>query len=67
METATEEQVKKAMGLFGKFQIFAPHFTGPVMPEAAVKDVISVWENASVANGDGGSYVSHLGPGKPWL
>lgn len=50
----------------GKFKQFAPDFTGPATPEAAIKDVISVFEKASVANGDGGAYLSHFG-NKQWL
>lgn len=50
----------------GKLQSYAPHWTGPATPEQSVKSVISVYEKASVANGDGGSYVSHLGT-KRWL
>ncbi|KAF1841920.1 short-chain dehydrogenase [Cucurbitaria berberidis CBS 394.84] len=37
-----------------------------VAPDDAVKDVLSVAKKASVANGDGGSYVSHFG-NKTWL
>lgn len=62
----TEEQMQKMMILFGKFHAYAPNFTGPTTPEAAVKDVISVFEKASVAGGDGGSFVSHFG-NKQWL
>ena len=54
------------MVMFGKFQAYAPHFTGPSSPAEAAKSVISVYENASVANGDGGSFVSHFG-NKQWL
>lgn len=64
--TATEEQMGKAMAMFGKFKAYAPHFTGRDTPESAVKAVISVFEKASVASGDGGSFVSHLG-NKQWL
>lgn len=53
-------------GMMGKFQQYAPHFTGPVPPKDAIRDVISVWERASVENGDGGSFVSHHG-NKQWL
>ncbi|RCI12732.1 hypothetical protein L249_1065 [Ophiocordyceps polyrhachis-furcata BCC 54312] len=63
---ATPEQMKSLGGLVQKFMQYAPHFTGPATPEAAIKDVISVWERASVENGDGGSYVSHHG-NKQWL
>ncbi|TVY71347.1 putative oxidoreductase [Lachnellula suecica] len=38
---------------------------GPTTPEASVKDVINVWENASVER-SGGDFISHLGS-KQWL
>ncbi|PFH62258.1 hypothetical protein XA68_14389 [Ophiocordyceps unilateralis] len=63
---ATPEQMQSLGGLVQKFMQYAPHFSGPAAPEAAVRDVISVWERASVENGDGGSYVSHHG-NKQWL
>ncbi|RDA83519.1 hypothetical protein CP532_4156 [Ophiocordyceps camponoti-leonardi (nom. inval.)] len=66
IRTATPEQMQSLGGLVQKFMQYAPHFTGPATPEAAIKDVISVWERASVENGDGGSYVSHHG-NKQWL
>jgi hypothetical protein len=62
----TEEEGKKAMALGMKFKQYAPHFNGPSTPESAVKDVILVFEKASVENGDGGAFVSHLG-NKQWL
>lgn len=49
-----------------KFAEYAPGFTGPATAESAIKDVISVWEKASIENGDGGAYVSHHG-NKQWL
>lgn len=61
---------EKELQAFGKisatFQKYAPHFKGPMTPEESVKLVISVYEKASVENGDGGSFVSHLGT-KQWL
>ncbi|KAK2613114.1 hypothetical protein N8I77_000043 [Diaporthe amygdali] len=62
----TEEERKGFMAMSAKFQQYAPHFTGPMSPEESVKQVISVYEKASLANGDGGSFVSHLGT-KQWL
>lgn len=35
-------------------------------PEESVKAVVSVYEKASIANGDQGSFVSHLGT-KQWI
>ncbi|KAK4247293.1 hypothetical protein C7999DRAFT_41356 [Corynascus novoguineensis] len=63
---ATPEQLKSLEQLFMQYKQYAPHFTGPARPEDAVQDVISVWEKASVENGDGGAFVSHLG-NKQWL
>lgn len=62
----TEEQQQSLAAVSAKFQQYAPHFKGPITPEESVKKVISVYEKASVANGDGGSFVSHLGT-KQWL
>jgi hypothetical protein len=52
--------------MLGAFVEYAPNFKGPVPPEAAVKDIISVIEKASVKTGDGGSFVSHYG-NQQWL
>lgn len=52
--------------MFQKFLAYSPQFKGPATPEAAVKDVISVWEKASIDGGSGGSYVSLYG-NKLWL
>lgn len=49
-----------------KFAKYAANFTGPVTPESSVKNVMSVINNVSVENGDGGSFISHLG-NKQWL
>lgn len=56
----------KAGNMFQKFLAYSPQFKGLATPEAAVKDVISVWEKASIDGGSGGSYVSHYG-NKQWL
>ncbi|KAI0430778.1 hypothetical protein F5Y09DRAFT_330834 [Xylaria sp. FL1042] len=63
---ATPEQLQTAAGLMGKFQQYAPHFTGPGTPKDAVSAVIGVWEKASIDSGDGGNFVSHYG-NKQWL
>lgn len=64
--TVTEEQQKGLASMAAQFQKYAPHFKGPITPEESVKQVISVYEKASLANGDGGSFVSHFGT-KQWL
>jgi len=62
------EQQRQAFAIFGaKLQKHSPSFSGlPMTPEESVKAVISVYEKASVANGDGGSFVSHFG-NKQWV
>ncbi|KAJ5669277.1 hypothetical protein N7462_010347 [Penicillium macrosclerotiorum] len=52
--------------LVGKFSKYAPHFTRPLTPEESVAAVLSVSQNASIAKGDGGAFISHLG-NKQWL
>jgi hypothetical protein len=58
--------MKGLAGMLGAFAEYAPNFKGPSTPEAAVKDVISVMNNASVKGGSGGSFVSHYG-NQQWL
>lgn len=65
-QTVGEKELQSTMELSAKLQKYAPNFQGQVSPEASVKDIISVYEKASVSNGDGGSFVSHLGT-KQWL
>ncbi|KFY12545.1 hypothetical protein V492_03818 [Pseudogymnoascus sp. VKM F-4246] len=62
----SEEELPRAMAIFGKFNEYEPSFTGESQPEDAIKDVISVIEKSSVENGDGGSFVSHFG-NQRWL
>ncbi|KAI8937031.1 hypothetical protein NX059_006251 [Plenodomus lindquistii] len=62
----TEKQQQQLAVQGAKFQRYAPHFAGPATPEDAVKDVLSVIEKASLANGDSGNFISHLGT-KQWL
>ena len=62
----TEKEMQSLGVLIAKFQKYAPHFQGPISTEESVKQMISVYEKASVTNGDGGSFVSHLGT-KQWL
>ncbi|KAF2969052.1 hypothetical protein GQX73_g4478 [Xylaria multiplex] len=63
---ATPRQKEGLGGMLQKFQQYNPDFRGPMSPEASVRAVISVWEKASVQNGDGGSFVSHYG-NKKWI
>jgi hypothetical protein len=58
--------MKKGGEMLEIFKRYAPHFTGPVKPEAAVKDVLSIFDKASVTTGSAGTFVSHFGT-KQWL
>lgn len=58
--------MQKVGTMVQKFNKYSPNFTGPATLDASVKDVISVYEKASLANGDGGVFVSHTGT-KQWL
>ena len=58
--------MERVGGMFEKFVLNNPDFKGPAKAEDAVRDVIAVWENASIEAGSGGSYVSHHGD-KKWL
>ncbi|KAF2489315.1 NAD(P)-binding protein [Lophium mytilinum] len=62
----TPEQTVGLGKTMQKFAEYAPHFKGPATPESSVKDVRSVWEKASIENGDGGAYLSHFG-NKQWI
>ncbi|KAF5020326.1 hypothetical protein F66182_7632 [Fusarium sp. NRRL 66182] len=63
---ATPKQLEARGRMIAKFADYAPHFTGPTTPEAAVQDVRAVWEKASIDGGDGGAYLSQYG-NKQWL
>ncbi|KAI0419651.1 NAD(P)-binding protein [Xylaria grammica] len=63
---STPEQAASLPGMIAQFKTYAPHFEGPVATERAIKDLISVWERASIERGDGGDFVSHWG-NKRWL
>ncbi|KAK4223283.1 hypothetical protein QBC38DRAFT_487996 [Podospora fimiseda] len=62
----TPEQMNGMMGFVGKLSEYAPHFKGPITPEESVKAVRSVWEKASIEDGYGGGFISHLG-NKQWV
>ncbi|ETS80415.1 hypothetical protein PFICI_07944 [Pestalotiopsis fici W106-1] len=63
---ATPEQMAGMMGFVGKLAVYAPDFKGPITPEESVKAVRSVWEKASIEDGYGGAFISHLG-NKQWV
>ncbi|KAJ1337213.1 norsolorinic acid ketoreductase [Microdochium nivale] len=62
----TEDAIKYGPAMFAKFAEFAPHFKGPVPPAGPVGDILRIAEQASLADGWGGSFTSHNG-GKQWL
>ncbi|KAI6086393.1 putative short chain dehydrogenase [Hypoxylon rubiginosum] len=65
-KNSTPEQLQSLGGGLVKFADYAPNFKGPDTPEASTQAVKSVWEKASVDNGDGGAFLSHFG-NKQWL
>ncbi|KAJ5823593.1 Short-chain dehydrogenase/reductase SDR [Penicillium robsamsonii] len=60
------EDADKVASLVAKFTKYAPHLQRPLTPEESVTAVLSVIDKASVANGDGGAFISHFG-NKQWL
>jgi hypothetical protein len=46
---------------------YQPTFKGAIMPDESVTAILDVVEKASVANGDGGGYYSHIGKGEKWI
>ncbi|EAT82256.1 hypothetical protein SNOG_09921 [Parastagonospora nodorum SN15] len=62
----TPQETEGLMAFVGKLAAYAPHFKGPISTEESVRAVSSVWEKASIENGDGGTFVSHLG-NKQWV
>ncbi|KAJ5648816.1 uncharacterized protein N7484_002539 [Penicillium longicatenatum] len=63
---AAPADADKAAVLVGKFAEYAPHFQRPLTPQESIKAVLAVMHKASIANGDGGAFISHLG-NKQWL
>lgn len=62
----SEDNQKKLMVQGSKFAAYAPNFKAAESPAESAKAVLGVLEKASLANGDGGAFVSHLGS-KQWL
>ncbi|ETS80697.1 hypothetical protein PFICI_08226 [Pestalotiopsis fici W106-1] len=44
-----------------KFKAAIPDFSGASTPEVAMRNLINIWENASIENGDGGAFLSSRG------
>lgn len=67
LHTVTEAEMAQGMALFGKFGALSDGWTGPATPADAIKDVIKVWEDASIEKGHAGLLLPHTGiPGK-WV
>ncbi|KAE9378252.1 putative short chain dehydrogenase [Stipitochalara longipes BDJ] len=56
----TEKDMQGLVAMSGKFAAYAPDFKGPASPDEAVRDVLSVIENATL-EANGGKLVSHFG------
>lgn len=64
--TVSEKELPGFAATVAKFQAYAPHFKEQLTTEQSVKAMVSVFEKASVENGDGGAFISHLGS-KQWI
>lgn len=62
----TEEQKVQVAGLVSKIMKYNPEWKGPTQPKDAVSDVLKVIEDARLANGLAGAFISHLG-NKQWV
>ena len=60
------EDMKAFQDMAGRFAAYAPDFKGPIMPEDSISYMLKLFEKSSIANGNGGTFVSHLGT-KQWL
>ncbi|SPO03145.1 related to protoporphyrinogen oxidase [Cephalotrichum gorgonifer] len=65
-DNVTPEQTQGLGEVMGRFAAYAPHFKGPTPVDEAIRTVRSLVEKASIENGYGGAFVSHLG-NKQWL
>ena len=60
------EDTKAFQDMAGKFAAYAPDFKGPITSEDSVSLMLKLFERSSIVNGNGGTFVSHLGT-KQWL
>ncbi|KAK8025038.1 hypothetical protein PG990_002861 [Apiospora arundinis] len=65
-DNVTPQQAAGLGRMMKSFKEYAPHFENAAQPAEAIRDVINVWEKASIENGDGGAFLSHKGT-KQWL
>ncbi|CAH0022506.1 unnamed protein product [Clonostachys rhizophaga] len=63
----TPEQLEGIAEMVKRFQIHEPNFNSFLTPEESVKTVLSIFDKASLKDGYGGGFVSHLGKGEKWL
>ncbi|KAL9063503.1 MAG: hypothetical protein Q9161_009432 [Pseudevernia consocians] len=60
------EDMKGLQDMASKFAAYAPHFTAASTPQESVNTMLKLFEKSSIKNGNGGTFVSHLG-NKQWL
>ena len=58
--------MKAFQDLAGKFAAYAPHFKAPLTPQESVEVMLKLLEKSSIENGNGGTFVSHMGT-KQWI
>lgn len=49
------------------FKAYAPHYTGFSTPAHSVEKILTQVYKASLEEGYGGEFISHLGKGEKWL
>lgn len=64
--TVSEKEQQAMMAFGAQMQKHSADFKGPIQPDESVSRMLGILDNASNANGDGGSFVSHLG-NKQWV
>ncbi|KAI1196832.1 NAD(P)-binding protein [Nemania serpens] len=66
-EDATEEQLVAVKKQGDAFKAYAPHYTGFSTPAHSVEKILTQVYKASLEEGYGGEFISHLGKGEKWL
>ena len=61
-----EETLGNMQHMFALFNQLYPNFTERTTPESSVQDMLNVIDKASVADGYGGTFISHKG-NQEWL
>ncbi|CAG5188832.1 uncharacterized protein ALTATR162_LOCUS12041 [Alternaria atra] len=65
-DNLTPDQMRGLTSFMGKISTYTPDFKDATPVEDAIPIIRSTWENASIANGYGGAFVSHHGT-KQWI